>query len=82
MSSTSAKTDYNGKAITLAIVSAYLYDTANNNVGRCCNSYKTIGTSPGDWYLPAVGKIVDYVSTNYTILTTTFSVLGSTLYEE
>ena len=54
---TSVQTDYNGKANTLAIVSAYPSDTTSNNAAKYCNSYSTAGTSAGQWYLPAVGEI-------------------------
>ena len=69
-SSSDAKTDYNGKANTLAIVSAHSGETASENAAIYCNSYSTAGTSAGDWYLPALGELYDYVYRNYTTLNT------------
>jgi len=63
-SQTDAKTDYNGKANTAKIVTAYSSDTASNNAAVYCNTYHTEGTNSGDWYLPAAGEIYMYVYKN------------------
>ena len=75
-SSTSAKTDYNGKANTLAIVAAYPSDTTSNNAAIYCNSYSTAGTSAGQWYLPAAGETYEYIYANNTTLEATFGSFG------
>ena len=75
-SDTDAKTDYNGKANTLAIVSTYTSDTTSNNAAKYCNSYSTAGTSAGQWYLPAAGEIYGYIYASYQTLEATFSSLG------
>ena len=75
-SKTSATTDYNGKANTLAIVSAYPSDTTSNNAAIYCNSYSTAGTSAGQWYLPAAGEIYGYIYASYVTLEATFGALG------
>ena len=71
-----AKKDYIGKLNTAAIVAHFTSDTTSNNAAVYCNSYTTAGTSAGDWYLPAAGEIVDYVSGNYVTLARAFSKLG------
>ena len=71
-----AKGDYLGKLNTAAIVAAYSSDTTSNNAAKYCNSYSTAGTSAGQWYLPAAGEIVDFVSGNYATLARAFSKLG------
>ena len=50
-----AKTDFNGKSNTAALVAAStsLYPAANY-----CNNLTTEGTSKGDWYLPAAGELL------------------------
>ena len=73
---TSVQTDYNGKANTLAIVSAYPSDTTSNNAAKYCNSYSTAGTSAGQWYLPAAGEIYGYIYANNRTLETAFGLLG------
>ena len=77
-----AETDYNGKANTLAIVSAYSGERASLNAAIYCNSYSTAGTSAGDWYLPAAGEIYEYFyggGTNYSKIRATWTKLGITL---
>ena len=59
--------DYNGKANTLAIVSAYPSDTTSNNAAKYCNSYSTAGTSAGQWYLPSAGELYSYMYGNINI---------------
>ncbi len=78
---TDAKVDYNGKANTLAIVSASTSDTVDNNAAINCNSYSTEGTNAGDWYLPAAGELYSYVygdGVNYDEINTAMITLGWT----
>ena len=77
-SSSDAKKDYNGKANTLAIVSAYSGESASENAAILCNSYSTAGTSTGDWYLPAAGELYSYIYGNYSTINSTMSALGWT----
>ena len=60
--------DFNGKGNTDVIMAAQTADwsgttiTNNYNAGNypaacCCRRFSTIGTNPGDWYLPAVGEL-------------------------
>ena len=78
-SDTDAKTDYNGKANTLAIVSAYSGESASENAAIYCNSYSTAGTSAGDWYLPAMGEVYDYIYTNYAKVKAGWDKVGTTI---
>lgn len=50
-----AKNDFNGKSNTSALViaSTSLYPAANY-----CYNLTTVGTSKGDWYLPAAGELL------------------------
>ena len=73
-----AKQAYNGKANTLAIVSAYSGETVLQNAAMLCNLYSTVGTSAGDWYLPAAGELYSYVYGNYSTINSTMSTLGWT----
>ena len=73
--SDTAKTDINGKANTLAIVSACTSDTVSNNAAKYCNSYSTAGTSAGDWYLPAAGE-GQYVYDVYSTIKETYRLLN------
>ena len=78
----SSKADYNGKANTAKIVTAYSSDTASNNAAKYCNSYSTTGTSAGQWYLPATGEIYMYVYKNVignSALRITLNTLGKDL---
>ena len=80
-----AKTDYNGKANTLAIVSAYSGESASDNAAIYCNSYSTAGTSAGDWYLPAAGELYDYFyggGINYSKISATWTKLGITVDDD
>ena len=81
-SSSDAKTDYNGKTNTLAIVSAYSGESTSDNAAIYCNSYSTAGTSAGDWYLPAAGEIYDYFYGNYNAINATVNKLGWNSFEE
>ncbi len=69
-SSSTAKTDYAGKANTLAIVATYTSDTVSNNAAIYCNEYAptAMESSKGQWYLPAAGELYDYVYGNYNTL--------------
>ena len=73
-----AKTDYNGKANTLAILETFPSDTTSNNAAVLCNSYSTDGTNTGDWYLPAAGELYDYIYGNYSTINSTVSKLSWT----
>ena len=61
-----AKTDFNGKTNTLAIISTLTNSTASDTAATACISYTTEGTNAGDWYLPAVGELYSYVYRNYS----------------
>ena len=78
-SSATAKTDYNGKANTLAILEAYPSDTTSNNAAVYCNSYTTEGTSAGDWYLPAMGELYNYIYLNYAKIKAGWDKVGTTI---
>ena len=66
--SASAIADYNGKNNTTTIITAFPYDTTSNNAAIYCNNYSTVGTSTGEWYLPAFGELYNYVYFNQSIL--------------
>ncbi len=68
--SSAVKADYAGKANTLAIVATYTSDTTSNNAAIYCNEYAPVGmeSSKGQWHLPAVGELYDYVYGNYNTL--------------
>ena len=74
-----AKADYNGKANTLAIVSTYTSDTTSNNAAIYCNKYTTAGTSAGQWYLPALGEVSDYIDMQYTTIKSGWDKVGTTI---
>ncbi len=69
---TDAKTDFYGKLNTSVIIAEHSSNTIYNNAAVYCNSYTTQGTSAGDWYLPAVGEIYNYVYGNSSILLKTW----------
>lgn len=71
-----ARTDYNGKANTVAIVSAYSNDNANNNAAKYCISYSIAGTVAGQWYLPAAGELYAYWASNFNTLKPTLTTLN------
>ena len=73
---TATKTDYAGKANTLAIVSTYPNNTISDNVAIFCNSYSTTGTSAGDWYLPAMGELYDHIFLNYATIASGWDKVG------
>ena len=77
--SSEAKTDYNGKANTLAILETFPSDTTSNNAAVYCNSYSTEGTNAGNWYLPALGEVYDYIYTNYTKVKAGWDKVGTTI---
>ena len=74
-----AKQDYNGKANTLAILETFPSDTTSNNAAVFCNSYTTEGTNAGDWYLPALGEVYDYIYTNYAKVKAGWDKVGTTI---
>ena len=70
-----AKTDFNGKANTAAIINAIkAYDTSNGtdnitgNIGDIIQKYHTEGTIAGDWYIPAVGEAYKLYENRTTLL--------------
>ena len=65
-----AKTDYEGKSNTTAIV-AYYGENNEDIAGIYCYSYYPDGleSSKGNWYLPALGELF-YVYENYEMLRT------------
>ena len=84
-SSTDAKTDYNGKANTLAIVDHYGTEVAtSSNAGVYCYNYAPAGmeSTKNQWYLPAAGEIYEYFyggGTNYSKINATWTKLGISL---
>ena len=81
-SSATVNTDYNGKANTLAIISAYPSDTTSNNAAVYCNSYSAEGTNAGDWYLPTAGEVYDYIYSNYAKVIAGWYKVGITISKE
>lgn len=78
-----AKTDYNGKSNTAAIIAAIKAYDANNstdnitgNIGDIIQKYHTEGTVTGDWYIPALGEFYKAYE-NKTTLTATFNKINS-----
>ena len=71
-STSTAQTDMNGKSNTLAIIAG----DSGAVAAKYCNSYKTTGTSAGDWYLPAAGELYSYVYGNYSTINATMTTLG------
>ena len=61
------KTDFNGKANTLAIVSQLTSGTASDTAAIYCYEYAPTGmeSTKRQWYLPAAGEIYTYVYGNY-----------------
>ena len=84
-SSTDAKTDYNGKANTLAIVDHYGTEVdTSSNAGVYCYNYAPAGmeSTKNQWYLPAAGEIYEYFyggGTNYSKINATWTKLGVSL---
>ena len=73
-----ARTDYNGKANTAAIVAIHtsIGETSSSSAAMYCNSYSTVGTNAGDWYLPAYGEFYNYICSNNSLLASTMTTLG------
>ena len=70
-----ARTDFNGKANTAAIINAIkAYDTAHStdnitgNIGDIIQKYHTEGTIAGDWYIPACGEAYKLYENRTTLL--------------
>ena len=70
-----AKTDFNGKANTAAIINAIkAYDTSNGtdnitgNIGDIIQKYHTEGTIAGDWYIPSCGEAYKMYENKTTLL--------------
>ena len=70
-----AKTDFNGKANTAAIINDIkAYDTSNGtdnitgNIGDIIQKYHTEGTIAGDWYIPACGEAYKLYENKTTLL--------------
>ena len=84
-SSTDAKTDYNGKTNTLAIVAHYGTEVdTSSNAGVYCYNYAPAGmeSTKNQWYLPAAGEIYEYFyggGTNYSKINATWTKLGVSL---
>ncbi len=68
-STTNARADYNGKENTALLVAFQTAEglTASNSAAIYCNEYAPTGmeSSKGQWYLPAVGELNDYMYGNY-----------------
>ena len=72
-SSANAKTDFNGKDNTAKIVAYFGEDIDTTlHAGVFCHKYTTEGTSAGDWYLPAMGELYNYVHENYNKIQSTW----------
>ena len=71
--------DYNGKANTLAIALAHPDDMISINAAKYCMSYSVTGTVTGDWYLPALGEVYDYIYTNYAKVKAGWDKVGTTI---
>ena len=76
-----AKTDYNGKANTLAILEAYPSDTTSNNAAVFCYNYAPVGleSSKNQWYLPAMGELYDYIYSQYSTVKAGWDKVGTTI---
>ena len=74
-----AKEDFNGKDNTSKIVAHFGENVdTTKHAGVFCYKYSTEGTNTGDWYLPAVGELYDYVYGNYELLEIATNKLGWT----
>jgi len=82
-SSSTAKTDMNGKSNTSIIASEHSSSglTSSNSAAIYCNSYSTDGTSVGDWYLPAAGELYSYVYGNYDTINPVATTMGWTYFD-
>lgn len=63
-------------------------DGVTNNSGTgycspacCCNGYSTIGTKPGDWYLPSIGELYQIYVNKTDINKKRTTLLGSGFHE-
>ena len=65
--------DFKGKNNTAIIVAEHSNDSIDNNAGIYCNSYSTIGTTAGDWYLPSAGELYNYVYKNYNTIKASYT---------
>lgn len=59
--------------------------TNNSNTGYCapaccCNVYSTLGTKPGDWYLPSIGELYQIYDNKTAINGKRTALLGSGFY--
>jgi len=80
-----AKTDYNGKNKTQAIANHYgISADISTHAGVYCYTYSPIGmeSTKGQWYLPALGELNDYVYTNYNKIKSSWNLLNITYIEE
>ena len=70
-----AITDYDGKNNTLKLVTEQTYAGLNSSKSAAiyCHEYSTSGTSAGDWYLPAMGELYNYVHLNYNKLNAVYT---------
>ena len=68
-----AEEDFSGKNNTAIIVEFHktVGLTSANSAAIYCNSLSTTGTNAGDWYLPALGELYNYIYGNYETLNTT-----------
>ncbi len=68
-STANAKADYNGKDNTALLVAFQTAEglTSSNSAAIYCNEYAPTGmeSSKGQWYLPALGELYDYMYGNY-----------------
>ena len=59
-----ATSDWDGANNTISIINS---QGAGTYAASICASYTTIGTSPGDWYLPAIDEIIKMYHQKYEI---------------
>ena len=79
-SSSTCLNDFNGKSNTSAWMSEC--NVGTSYAPGYCNAYNTIGTSPGDWYLPAAGELYASVWTNKMSVNAGLSAAGGTAIVE
>ncbi len=70
---------FDGILQTSIIVETFTSDSTSNNAAIYCNSYSSEGSNSGDWYLPAIGELYNYVYNNYTILSSIWNTLGTSI---
>ncbi len=76
-----AKADFNGIFNTQTIVNFFGSDAdASTHAGVYCYNYAPNGldSSKGQWYLPALGELNNYVRGNYNLLSSAFAKLSQT----